>query len=133
MPEASLWEEAALAIFGLAWVGEALADSQLRRFKADPSKHGQTCEEGLWYYSRHPNYFFEWLLWLSYFVFACGSPWGWTSFFAPLLMLHFLLNVTGVKATEAQCLKSRGNPMLATKKALRPSFLGLNAHDRRSS
>ncbi len=47
-------------------------------------------------------------MWLSYFIYACASPWGWATIYAPALMLHFLLNVTGVKATEEQCLRSRG-------------------------
>lgn len=48
---------AALLIVSLA--GEAMADRQLARFKADPASRGRTCRTGLWRYSRHPNYFFE--------------------------------------------------------------------------
>jgi steroid 5-alpha reductase family enzyme len=101
-------EIAAMLLFGLGFAGESLADAQLARFKADPAMRGRTLSVGLWRYSRHPNYFFEWLIWLSYWVYACASPWGWTAFFAPSLMLHFLLNVTGVKLTEEQCLRSKG-------------------------
>ncbi len=97
---------AALWLIGVA--GEATADTQLTRFKADPKNGGKTCEAGLWNYSRHPNYFFEWLIWVSYFVFALASPGGWVSLYAPLLMLYFLFKVTGIPATEEQALKSRG-------------------------
>jgi steroid 5-alpha reductase family enzyme len=97
-----------MALFVLGFVGESLADAQLKAFKADPSNQGKTCRQGLWAYSRHPNYFFEWVMWLSYFIYACASPWGWVTFYAPALMLHFLLNVTGVKITEEQCLRTRG-------------------------
>jgi steroid 5-alpha reductase family enzyme len=101
-------EFCAMVLFVLGFIGESSADIQLQAFKADPANRGKTCRQGLWNYSRHPNYFFEWVLWLSYFVYACASPWGWTTLYAPALMLHFLLNVTGIKATEEQCLRSRG-------------------------
>jgi steroid 5-alpha reductase family enzyme len=69
---------------------------------------GRACRVGLWRYSRHPNYFFEWLIWIAFFVFALGSPYGWITVYCPLLMLYFLLRVTGIPATEEQALKSRG-------------------------
>lgn len=101
-------EKAALALFFTGFLGESLADSQLKAFKADPANKGKTCRRGLWRYSRHPNYFFEWTMWLSYSVMALAAPYGWVTVYAPLLMLHFLLNVTGVKYTEEQCLRTRG-------------------------
>ena len=96
-------------LFLIALFGEALADHQLSVFKHDPAGHGRTMRDGLWRYSRHPNYFFEWLIWVSWFVIAAGSPWGLVTVYCPLLMLHFLLNVTGVPMAEAQSLKSRGD------------------------
>ena len=66
-------------------------------------------DRGLWRYSRHPNYFFEWLVWIAYAMFALASPWGWISLACPAVMLYFLLRVTGIPATEAQALKSRGD------------------------
>lgn len=103
------WEIAGAALWVLALGGEVLADGQLKRFRADPANKGRVCQTGLWRYSRHPNYFFEWVIWVAFFVFACGSPWGWVTFFCPLIMLHFLLNVTGVPPAEEQSLKSRGD------------------------
>ena len=64
---------------------------------------------GLWRYSRHPNYFFEWLVWVAYCVFAWPSPWGWATIYCPLLMLFFLFRVTGIPMTEEQALRSRGD------------------------
>ncbi|MEQ2007894.1 MAG: DUF1295 domain-containing protein [Limisphaerales bacterium] len=90
-------------------LGESLADRQLARFRADPANKGKVCQAGLWNYSRHPNYFFEWLVWVGYAVFALGSPWGWLGLIAPALMLHFLLNVTGIPMTEELSLKSKGD------------------------
>lgn len=98
----------ALLLFISGFIGESVADAQLKAFKADSANKGKTCRRGLWAYSRHPNYFFEWLMWLSYFLLALESPYGWATFYAPLLMLFFLLKVTGVKYTEDQCLRSRG-------------------------
>lgn len=90
-------------------LGESVADYQLARFRADPANKGKVCQAGLWNYSRHPNYFFEWLVWVGYAVFALGSPWGWLGLIAPALMLHFLLNVTGIPMTEELSLKSKGD------------------------
>jgi steroid 5-alpha reductase family enzyme len=104
---AAEWSGVALWIVALC--GEYLADRQLARFKADPANKGRTCQDGLWRYSRHPNYFFEWLVWCAYFLFALGSPHGIWTIYCPLLMLHFLVNVTGVKLTEEHSLRSRGD------------------------
>jgi steroid 5-alpha reductase family enzyme len=92
----------------VALVGESLADRQLAAFKADPANKGKVCSAGLWRYSRHPNYFFEWLIWVSFFFFALPAPWGWTTILCPALMLYFLLRVTGIPYTEEQSLRSRG-------------------------
>jgi steroid 5-alpha reductase family enzyme len=92
----------------IAISGEALADRQLQVFKADPENRGAVCQIGLWHYSRHPNYFFEWLVWVAYFIVAIGSPWGWASIYCPALMLYFLLRVTGIPLTEQLSLQSKG-------------------------
>lgn len=95
-----------LALAGL--IGESSADAQLAAFRRDPRNRGGVCEAGLWRYSRHPNYFFEWLIWLGYAAFALASPHGWLALAMPIVMLHFLINVTGIKATEEQALRSKG-------------------------
>jgi len=97
---------AAIWLFGM--IGEAVADGQLDAFKKNPANRGKTCRMGLWNYSRHPNYFFEWTIWLGYAIFALGSPWGWLGLLSPALILYFLLGLTGIPATEAQALRSRG-------------------------
>lgn len=92
----------------LALVGEAWADASLRRFKAEPGSRGQVCRRGLWALSRHPNYFFEWLIWVGFAAMALSIlPWGGLAFLSPALLLYFLLRVTGIPATEAQALRSR--------------------------
>jgi cyclopropane-fatty-acyl-phospholipid synthase len=101
-------EIAAAALWIGALAGESLADAQLARFKHDPRNRGQVCEIGLWRYSRHPNYFCEWLICVAYALFALASPYGWLALPLPFLMLHLLLNVTGVRPTEEQALRTRG-------------------------
>jgi steroid 5-alpha reductase family enzyme len=101
-------EWAAAALWAAAIGGEALADAQLSAFKRDPLRAGGVCEEGLWRYSRHPNYFFEWLVWVSFFLFGCASPWGWAGILSPACILFLLLRVTGIPATEEQSLRSKG-------------------------
>lgn len=107
-PALNAWEYAGTALFVLALLGEVIADHQLARFAADPSNRDKVCQVGLWRYSRHPNYFFEWMVWVAWFIFALGTPYGWVTVFCPLLMLHFLVNVTGIPPAEAHSLASRG-------------------------
>lgn len=101
-------EWAGLALWLVALAGETLADAQLAAFKRDPGNRGRVCDRGLWRYSRHPNYFFEWLIWVSFALFALASPWGWLAVGCPALMLYFLLKVTGLGYTESQLLRSKG-------------------------
>lgn len=100
---------AAVIIVAVAFVGEYQADHQLHLFRQDPDNRGKTCRVGLWRYSRHPNYFFEWCHWFAYPVLGIGMPGGVWLWIAPLLMLLFLYFITGIPYTEKQALKSRGD------------------------
>jgi len=107
-PPFEFWELAGLMVWVGAVSGEALADRQLARFRTQPSNRGQVCREGLWFYSRHPNYFFEWLHWWAYVVMAIGAP-GWPlTWIGPITMGWALLYVTGIPLAEQQALASRG-------------------------
>jgi len=97
-----------LALWGIAFVGESLADFQLESFKRSPESKGKTCRIGLWKLSRHPNYFFESLVWISYALFAFTAPYGYISLICPLAILYFLFYKTGIPKTEEQAIKSRG-------------------------
>jgi steroid 5-alpha reductase family enzyme len=101
-------EFAGVALWLVAIIGEAFADAQLAAFKRDHHNRGQVCAIGLWRYSRHPNYFFEWLIWVAYFIFALASPWGWIAVIAPASILYLLLRVTGIPMTEEQSVRHRG-------------------------
>ena len=103
----------ALILFvGIA--GESLADAQLKSFRENPANKGRVCDLGLWRWSRHPNYFFEWFGWLAYPVIAISPdyplfyPWGWATLLAPVFMYWILVHVTGIPPLEAQMLRSRG-------------------------
>ena len=104
---ALVWLGLAVGIWAVALVGEAVADAQLAAFKRNPAYRGQVCRQGLWRYSRHPNYFFECLHWVAYVPLALGAPWGWLSLLPPLVMAFLLLRLSGIPTTEAQAAKSR--------------------------
>jgi steroid 5-alpha reductase family enzyme len=108
-PQLHPLEMASAGLWLLALSGESLADAQLAAFKRDPASKGKVCAAGLWRYSRHPNYFFEWLIWVAYFVFALGSPHGWVALLGPAVILYLLLRVTGIPLTEEQSLRSKGD------------------------
>jgi steroid 5-alpha reductase family enzyme len=98
-----------LALWFIALIGEGIADAQLARFKRTNTDPKAICQVGLWYFSRHPNYFFQSLLWWGLFMMALPAPWGWTAIIAPAAMLHFLLNVTGIPLTEKLSVEKRGD------------------------
>ena len=109
-PWPDLQDLAGIAVALIAIAGEALADRQLSAFAAEPGNRGKVCERGLWAWSRHPNYFFEWLAWLAYPIIAISpqSPEGALALLAPLAMYLVLRHGTGVPPLEAHMLKSRG-------------------------
>jgi len=90
--------------------GEALADRQMHNFRKDPANKGKVCDAGLWHWSRHPNYFFEWLYWLAYpaLALAGGWPWGWLAFAAPALMYVLLTRISGIPMLEREMVASKG-------------------------
>ena len=105
----SVLEYLGVMVWIIGFIGESMADAQLKAFKADPTNKGKTCQQGLWNYSRHPNYFFEWLMWVAYFVMAIpAASYGWSACVLPVLMYYFLIHVSGVPLAEAQSLKSKG-------------------------
>lgn len=98
----------AAMIMLIAFLGESLADQQLYNFKKDPNNQGKTLDSGLWRYSRHPNYFFEWLHWFAYPIVGI-----WVGLYIlwvyPVLMFLFLYFFTGIPFSEQQALRHRGD------------------------
>lgn len=105
----SFWEGWGFLVWILGTWGETVADAQKHKFRSDPANLGRVCNVGLWRFSRHPNYFFEWILWIGFFLFALGSPLGWITVYAPAIMLYMLLYVSGVPLAEAHALKFKGD------------------------
>ena len=97
----------AVAILGI--FGESLADHQLAQFVSEAKDPKAVCQTGLWRYSRHPNYFFEMVIWIGIFLFACGSKYGWATIYAPAIITYLLLKVTGIPPAEASSIKRRGD------------------------
>lgn len=112
-----------LAIVALG--GEALSDAQLARFRKTPEAKTEVCEVGFWRYSRHPNYFFEWLFWCCWPLFAStGSIWNALSLLAPLMMYWLLVHVSGVPPLEDHMLRSRGDKFRALQRRVNAFFPG---------
>jgi steroid 5-alpha reductase family enzyme len=125
-PHLRIQDLVGLAVLVVAIVGEAIADHQLREFTADPANRNGICEVGLWRWSRHPNYFFEWLSWLAYPIIAIDfggyNLYGWLALTAPVCMYWVLVHVSGIPPLEAHMLRSRGESFIAYQKRTRPFF-----------
>ena len=96
----------AACLWAAGFVFESVADLQLYRFKSDPQNRGKVLNTGLWAYSRHPNYFGEFLIWWAYFLFALSAG-GWWTVFSPILMTLLLLKVSGVSLMEKDITERR--------------------------
>lgn len=129
--EWNTWWIFAIMVWAVAVGGETLADRQLHAFRSDPANRGRTCREGLWAWSRHPNYFFEWLHWFTYVLLAAGSPVWWVTLIGPAAMLAFLYRFTGIPYTERQALKSRGEDYRRYKAEVSP-FIPFPPRENRS-
>ena len=127
-PEPSLrWQDVlAIAVF-LAGAGfEALADAQLQRFKRTSSDKLAVCDFGVWRWSRHPNYFGEWLGWCAWPLFAIGTgyPAGWLALLAPLFIYWTLIYASGIPPLEEHMAKSRPRAFAAYKDRTNAFFPG---------
>lgn len=120
----SLRDALAVGLWVVSIGGEALADRQLHDWRSEPENRGRTCRSGLWAYSRHPNYFFEWVHWLVYPVLGLGLSGGWLLWLAPALMLYLVLEVTGIPPTEAQAVRSRGQDYVDYQRTTNAFFPG---------
>ncbi len=96
-----------LGLWLIGFVLEAVGDAQLARFKRRSDTSGKVLDQGLWRYTRHPNYFGAAVLWWGYFAFALATPWGIWTLPAPVLMLVLLLRVSGVALLEKDIAERR--------------------------
>jgi len=94
------WVDAAgLALWLVGMLFEVVGDNQLARFRAESGTAHRVLATGLWRYTRHPNYFGEFLIWWGYFLFAVAAG-GWWTLLSPMLMTLLLLRVSGVALLE---------------------------------
>jgi steroid 5-alpha reductase family enzyme len=94
------WLDAAgVALWLAGMFFEVVGDYQLARFRADGGNARKVLSTGLWRYTRHPNYFGEFLLWWGFYVIAAAAG-GWWTLLSPLLMSLLLLRVSGVALLE---------------------------------
>lgn len=96
-----------LALFCIAITGETIADKQLANFIRSNQDRTKVCNVGLWKYTRHPNYFFEWLIWVSFAVYALSSHQWWYGLIPSMLMYLMLTKVTGIPPAETSSLASK--------------------------
>jgi steroid 5-alpha reductase family enzyme len=96
------------ALWFVCICGEGLSDWQLQHFKKDPANKGKVCHYGLWNYSRHPNYFFQFSIWIAVLIFALPSPYGWLALVCPISIGFLIFKVTGIPMTEEQAVRSKG-------------------------
>ena len=99
------WDDVAIILILIGIVGETIADSQLHQYQSHPIE--PVCNIGLWYYSRHPNYFFEWVVWCGFTCFAFQSIYGCISLISPLVLYLIMTKFTG-PMTERGSIQSRG-------------------------
>lgn len=106
----SLFDLLACVVATAAIFGEHVADEQLKVFKSKNDTNPMSiCKNGFWKYSRHPNYFFEWIYWWTYVLFSVGSSSFVLSLVGPFLMLWLLWRVTGIAPSEKLSIEKRGN------------------------
>lgn len=107
-----LLEMLAIALWLAGFVLENVADYQLDRFRRHAEGGTGVCRVGLWRYSRHPNYFCEFLLWAAYALYAWPSAATWIDrgvlITVPICMYWFLVYYTGIPLTEHASLERRG-------------------------
>ena len=96
-----------LSVWLLGFFFESVSDFQLSRFKADPENKGKVMDQGLWRYSRHPNYFGESLIWWGIFLIALATPNSWWTVISPLVITAVLLKMTGIPLMEKSIANGR--------------------------
>lgn len=117
------WQDGAgLAIIVIALVGEWQADRTLSAFRRE--RAGAVCDRGLWAWSRHPNYFFEWLFWVGIAAIGVGGL-DWRSglaLVAPISIYWLLVHVSGIPPLERHMQESRGEAFRAYQRRVSPFF-----------
>lgn len=122
-----LWQfTMSIILIAISIVGEAIADYQLFYFKT--AKLGLVCDKGLWRYSRHPNYFFEWLTWLGFSLLVVIDGFSLLALISPLLLYVIMNFITG-PITEREQAKHKGEAFISYQRKTNAFFLGVPKND----
>jgi steroid 5-alpha reductase family enzyme len=89
-----------LIVWGFGFYFESVGDYQLKQFISNPANKGKIMNQGLWKYSRHPNYFGEVIQWWGIFIIALSIPYGIFMIIGPLTITFLILFVSGVPLLE---------------------------------
>ncbi|MAJ82494.1 MAG: hypothetical protein CMF41_06225 [Legionellales bacterium] len=100
-----------LSIIGI--IGETITDFQLFWYRENDVEH--VCKVGLWRYSRHPNYFFDCLVWFGFSLIAMNVEYGYIALVSPLMLLYIMLVIT-IPVTESYSLAKRPKEYLRYQK-----------------
>lgn len=98
----------AVIIWLVGFFFEAVSDWQLYQFIQDKKNKGKLLTEGLWKYSRHPNYFGEVTQWWAIFLLALGHPYSALTFVGPLTLTYLILKVSGIPLLEEKMEGKKG-------------------------
>ena len=108
MPDTLTWLDGlGTFVWATGFMFESAGDWQLARFKSDPANQGQVMNRGLWAYTRHPNYFGEFLVWWGIFLVTLSTPNSWWTIFSPIIVTAVLLKMTGIPLTEKALIENR--------------------------
>ena len=94
-----LFDVLGVVVWAIGFFFESACDLQLARFKANPANKGKVMDQGVWRFTRHPNYFGDSAQWWGYYLISAFAG-GWWTIFSPILMTLFLLRVSGVALLE---------------------------------
>ena len=107
-PDSLTWFDAiGFIIWATGFLFESIGDWQLARFKLDPTSKGRVMDRGLWAYTRHPNYFGEFLIWWGVYLITLSTPDSWWTILSPVIISVVLLKMTGIPLTEQELVKNR--------------------------
>ncbi len=125
-PFSRLQDWLGLLVIAAGLIGEGLSDRQLRDFAATRTKDKRVCDTGLWGWSRHPNYFFEWMFWLAFPFFAVSFDgtylFGWLALLAPVIMYWLLVRVSGIPPLEKHMVAKYGEAYRAYQRRVSAFF-----------
>ena len=88
---------------------ESIGDLQLAHFKRDPANTDKVLDRGLWRYTRHPNYFGDFMVWWGLYLISFGNGSTWWSIVSPIVMSIFLMRISGVTLLEKALLNRKPN------------------------